>query len=112
MAVADNGDGQKIIKNRYVLSDEIRSGGMSTVVRAYDIKKHRTCAIKRMSDKSDQLRLKESVNREGSALTELAEHPNIVTLLDIDYGEEGTFLVLEWIYQQEHLARGAPEPCP
>jgi serine/threonine protein kinase len=87
----------KILNNRYAISEEVREGGMSTVTRAFDLKNHIVCAIKRMKKKADEMRLKESFNREHAALSELVGHHNIVTLLDGDSDDSGTFFVLEWV---------------
>jgi serine/threonine protein kinase len=86
-----------ILKARYVLSDEIRFGGMATVTRAFDISSNRACAVKVLNDDADWLRYKESFNREYAALTELS-HPNILHCYDADVAEDGRyFMVFEWI---------------
>ena len=59
----------RLIDGRYSLTGELREGGMSTVGKAYDIREQRFCAIKRMKGVQDDLRLKESFNREHAALS-------------------------------------------
>lgn len=90
---------QPIIADRYVLTrDPVREGGMSTVQKVFDREESRLCAIKRMRDpRDDDLRWKESFNREYKALTELSEHPNIVTLHDAGVDDDGHYMVLEWV---------------
>lgn len=71
---------------------------MSTVSQAVDLKTSRFCAIKRMKVGSpDDLRLKDSFNREYAALADLCQHPNIVELLDAGADDRGFYMVLEWV---------------
>ncbi len=66
--------------------------------KAIDREDGRLCAIKRMRDRSDDdLRWKESFNREYKALNELSEHSNIVTLHDAGIDDGGFYLILEWV---------------
>jgi serine/threonine protein kinase len=89
----------RIIDGRYALTNEpIRHGGMSTVSKAVDLQTSRFCAIKRVKGgNQDDLRLKDSFNREYAALNELCQHPNIVELLDAGADEAGFYMVLEWV---------------
>lgn len=87
----------RTIDGRYALSDEVRSGGMSTVTRAFDLQDHTVCAIKRMIKQADQNRMRESFDREYAALSELSAHSNIVSLLDVGSDKDGPYLVLEWM---------------
>jgi serine/threonine protein kinase len=89
----------RIIDGRYALTNEpIRHGGMSTVSKAVDLQTSRFCAIKRVKTGSqDDLRFKDSFNREYAALNELCQHPNIVELLDAGTDEAGFYMVLEWV---------------
>jgi serine/threonine protein kinase len=89
----------RIVEGRYVLTnDPFREGGMSTVAKAFDPISSRFCAIKRMKgDGGDDIRWKESFNREYAALSELSQHQNIVTLLDAGTDDDGFFMVLEWV---------------
>lgn len=71
---------------------------MSTVCKAYDPQSDSFRAIKRMKlAQGEELRWKESFNREYSALTELSEHPNVVALHDAGADDDGFYMVLEWI---------------
>src|SRR5688572_1491035 len=86
-----------ILKDRYVLSDDVRVGGMATVTKAFDVKTNLFRAIKILNQTADSSRTKESFFREYKALTEL-HHPNIVECIDADVSEDGKyFMVLEWM---------------
>jgi len=61
---------------------------MSIVQKAYDLRADRLCAIKRMKGSRDDLRWKESFNREYAALCDLSSHPNIVSLYDADVDDK------------------------
>lgn len=87
----------RIIDARYVLANEAREGGMSTVEKAYDIKTGMHCAIKRMKPAYDEMRGKESFHREHSALSEFVKHENVVELYDVGTDDSGFYMVLEWV---------------
>ena len=71
---------------------------MSTVQKAFDPIEDRFCAIKRMKVGSqDDLRWKESFNREHKALSDLSEHPNIVSLRGVGVDDGLFYLALEWV---------------
>lgn len=92
-------DGTALIDGRYSLTpDATREGGMSTVNKAYDIREARFVAIKRMKlNAADEMRWKESFNREYSALSDLSVHANIVELHDAGRDDLGSYIVLEWV---------------
>ena len=89
----------EIVCGRYVLtSDPAREGGMSIVRKAFDPQEGKFCAIKRMkTGRPDDLRWKESFNREYEALTDVSAHPNIVKLYEAGVDEAGFYMVLEWV---------------
>jgi len=95
----DSRSGPEILLNRYVLINEpARSGGMSTVHKAFDPRESRLCAVKRMKILHDNdRRRKESFQREHAALIDLSEHPHIVALYDAGMDDAGPFMVLEWV---------------
>ena len=98
MTTVDNSKGSpSLVDGRYVLAAEIRHGGMSTVQKSYDPQEERLCAIKRMKGSQDDLRWKESFNREYAALSELSSHPNIVSLYEAGTDNDGFYMVLEWM---------------
>jgi pimeloyl-ACP methyl ester carboxylesterase/tRNA A-37 threonylcarbamoyl transferase component Bud32 len=81
----------------YRLIERVGEGGMGVVYRARDTKLDRDVALKFMvhaprvnSEHADRLR------REARALAAL-NHPNILTIHDIDEADGLPFLVLEWV---------------
>jgi len=93
----ENSKGGRIIDGRYALTEEVRTGGMSVVLKAYDLQEQRPCAIKRTKLAYDEMRGKESFNREHTALSELVSHRNIVSMYDAGVDEDGFYMVLEWV---------------
>jgi pimeloyl-ACP methyl ester carboxylesterase len=82
---------------QFRLLEKVGEGGMGVVYRAHDTKLDREVALKfltqlggSMSTHGDRLR------REARSLAAL-NHPNIVTIHDIDDADGIPFLVLEWI---------------
>jgi serine/threonine protein kinase len=61
----------RLLADKYVLTDQRREGGMATVVRAVEIGTGRSVAIKRMKARSDDRKQKESMRREIEALQSL-----------------------------------------
>jgi serine/threonine protein kinase len=102
----------RIVDGRYVLTnDPFREGGMSTVAKAFDPINSRFCAIKRMKGSGgEDIRWKESFNREYAALSELSQHQNIVALLDAGTDDDGFFMVLEWVSENlvDRISTGGP----
>jgi hypothetical protein len=86
-----------LLNDRFRLEEQIGSGGMSTVYRAFDPTLERWVAIKLMhrdiSSDPDQL---ERFRREARAVARL-NHPHVVTV--IDFGEDGgtPYIVLEFV---------------
>jgi hypothetical protein len=71
---------------------------MSTVQKAFDSQGNCFVAIKRMKHAQlDDLRWKESFNREYAALSDLCSHPNIVNLIEAGSDNVGFYMVLEWL---------------
>lgn len=90
----------RLLNERYALSGEPISGGISDVYQAVDLlNDQRKVAIKLFRNKELKNEiLQESYRREIQALTDL-NHPNIIELLDhgIDTETNGHYLVLEWV---------------
>ena len=84
---------------------------MSFVRKAFDPKGNVFCAIKRMKFADpDDLRWKESFNREHAALTDLSEHSNIVSLFGAGIDCGNFYMALEWVpgNLQEWIATNGP----
>jgi serine/threonine-protein kinase len=86
-----------LLNARFRLEEQIGSGGMSTVYRAYDTTLERWVAIKLMhrdiSDDSDQL---ERFRREARAVARL-NHPHVVTVIDFGEDDGRPYIVLEFV---------------
>ena len=84
-----------LLSDRYRLEEQIGSGGMSTVYRAFDPTLERWVAIKLMhsniSSDPDQL---ERFRREARAVARLS-HPHVVTVIDFGEDEGTPYIVLE-----------------
>lgn len=90
----------RLLNERYALSGEPISGGISDVYQAVDLlNDQRKVAIKLFRNKELKSEiLQESYRRELQALSDLT-HPNIIELFDhgIDIETNRYYLVLEWI---------------
>ena len=86
-----------LLNDRYRLDEQIGSGGMSTVYRAFDPMLERWVAIKLMhrsiSSDPDQL---ERFRREARAVARLS-HPHLVTVIDFGEDAGAPYIVLEFI---------------
>ncbi|GAA4233529.1 hypothetical protein FHR32_002718 [Streptosporangium album] len=78
--------GRMVIDDRFELVEQLGSGGMGTVWRAYDLALHREVALKEVRPsgptEEDPVRarmLRERVLREARALARI-DHPNVVTI--------------------------------
>jgi eukaryotic-like serine/threonine-protein kinase len=101
---------------RFVVLDRIGSGGMGTVLRAYDPKLERRVAVKvlRLGSSAGDPAAATRLQREAMALARLS-HPNVVTIHEVGTSEGQTFLAMEhvagvdlakWMRAHPH---GAPE---
>jgi serine/threonine protein kinase len=86
-----------LLNGRFRLEEQIGSGGMSTVYRAFDETLERWVAIKLMhrelSEDSAQL---ERFRREARAVARLS-HPHIVTVIDAGEDDGHPFIVFEFV---------------
>ena len=103
----------ELFANRYELRDELGSGGMSTVHRAFDTLLERSVALKILHERYalDQDHV-DRFRREARAVAQLS-HPHIVTV--IDRGEEAgrQFIVFELVDGDDLKAlveQGGPLP--
>ena len=79
---------------RYVVLEELGSGGMGVVYAAYDPELHRKIALKLLrSGKSDE---SARLVREGQAMAQLA-HPNVITIYEVGSVGENVFIAMELV---------------
>jgi serine/threonine-protein kinase len=87
----------RLLNGRFRLEEQIGSGGMSTVYRAFDERLERSVAIKLMhrslSGDSTQL---ERFRREARAAARL-QHPHVVTVIDTGDDEGHPYIVFEYV---------------
>ena len=87
----------KRLDGRYEMRELIGVGGMAYVYKAYDAVDDRTVAVKILRD--DFLTKDEFVRRfrnESKAIA-ILNHPNIVKVLDVGFGEKLQYIVMEYI---------------
>ena len=87
----------KRLDGRYEMRELIGVGGMAYVYKAYDAVDDRTVAVKILKD--EFLNSEEFVRRfrnESKALA-ILNHPNIVKVLDVGFGERLQYIVMEYI---------------
>ena len=86
-----------LIGGRFRLEEEVGTGGMSTVYRAFDPTLERQVAIKLMhrdiSNDADQL---ERFRREARAVAQL-NHPHVVTVIDAGEDDGNPYIVFEYV---------------
>jgi eukaryotic-like serine/threonine-protein kinase len=86
-----------LVNGRFRLEEQVGSGGMSTVYRAFDQTLERTVAIKLMhrSLSGDPQQL-ERFRREARAAARLS-HPHVVTVIDAGEDDGHPFIVFEFV---------------
>ena len=86
-----------LLNGRFRLEEQIGSGGMSTVYRAFDEVLERSVAIKVMhaSIAEDGIQL-ERFRREARTAAKM-QHPHVVTVIDAGEDEGHPFIVLEYV---------------
>ncbi|MCX8496414.1 MAG: serine/threonine-protein kinase [Akkermansiaceae bacterium] len=105
------------METRYEIREKIGQGGLGAVFRAYDTRMNREVAIKRIPVTADDPALQaESTHqlvKEAGALASL-QHPNIVTIYDVESDADGPFVVMELISGKtlEELIQEAPLTWP
>ena len=94
-----------LINGRYRLDEQVGSGGMSTVYRAFDETLQRTVAIKLMhrSLSGDPQQL-ERFRREARAAARLS-HPHVVTVIDAGEDDGHPYIVFEFVAGETLKAR-------
>lgn len=93
------------LKDRYEVLEQIGSGGMGAVYRAYHFELQRSVAIKGLNANETVAGVRERFKREALALSKL-EHSNIVKLFGFEEHSGHLFLVMEFVSGvtlQEHV---------
>jgi formylglycine-generating enzyme required for sulfatase activity/predicted Ser/Thr protein kinase len=94
--------------SHYTISAKLGEGGMGVVYRAFDARLQRTVALKVLAPKTaadpDRRR---RLGREARAASAL-NHPNIITIHDIDEQDGIDFLVMEFV-EGRSLAQSIPD---
>ena len=89
--------GVPLLKNRYQLGKVLGRGGMCIVYQAWDTRRERFVAIKRLEPPlNEDPRTRARFDREGRALA-LLDHPNLVALLDRGSTDNDDYLVFEYV---------------
>ncbi|MEM7699169.1 MAG: protein kinase, partial [Verrucomicrobiota bacterium] len=88
---------------RYEIKSRIGRGGMSAIYEAYDRVMERSVAIKRLLP-LEKTKLNDeasgTLQREALALSKF-QHPNVVTIFDVEEDSDGPFAVMELIDGQD-----------
>jgi len=86
-----------LLNGRFRLEEQIGSGGMSTVYRAFDETLERSVAIKLMHGAlSDDPLQHERFRREARSVARLS-HPHVVTVIDAGEDESHPYIVFEYV---------------
>ena len=104
-----------LLNGRFRLEEQIGSGGMSTVYRAFDEVLERDVAIKVMhaSIAEDGVQL-ERFRREARTAAKMS-HPHVVTVIDAGEDDGHPFIVLEYVEGEtlkDRIRRCGPLPVP
>lgn len=87
----------QLLANRYMLTENVRTGAQATVTQAFDSQRGTLVAVKRVKFGPDDARGQAGFHREVELLRKLS-HRNIVEVIDVDRDDEGHwFLVLDWV---------------
>ncbi len=82
-------------QERYLIDEQIGSGGMATVYRATDTVLQRSVALKLLNDQIDPA-LKARFEAEARAVAQL-NHPNVVNVYDVGEFEGSPYIVMEYV---------------
>jgi len=109
-----SGGTARVVAGRYQLLQEIGEGGTAKVFRALDTVLHVERAVKLMSPAfftSEQLQRR--FLAEARTMARL-DHPNIVRVVDFGSGDDGTYIVMEYVSGgnvQQWTTRNGPMPA-
>lgn len=88
---------EKILANRYRLTEQIGMGGMAIVYRAVDLRTGHNVAVKVLRPEFNEDReFISRFQREAEAASKMTHH-NIVNLLDVGMDGENRYLVMEYV---------------
>ena len=88
---------EKILANRYRLTEQIGMGGMAIVYRAVDLRTGHNVAVKVLRPEYNEDReFISRFQREAEAASKMTHH-NIVNLLDVGMDGENRYLVMEYV---------------
>ena len=88
---------EKILANRYRLTEQIGMGGMAIVYRAIDLRTGHNVAVKVLRPEYNEDReFISRFQREAEAASKMTHH-NIVNLLDVGMDGENRYLVMEYV---------------
>ncbi len=99
------------LPSRYVVGRELGRGGMGIVYEAEDTRLGRKVAIKVLQGGPERAGWAHRFAREARAASAL-NHPNIITIYDIDAADEGDFIVMEFVDGVPLSRRLADGPMP
>jgi serine/threonine-protein kinase len=88
---------EKILANRYRLTEQIGMGGMAIVYRAVDLRTGHNVAVKVLRPEfNEDSEFISRFQREAEAASKMTHH-NIVNLLDVGMDGENRYLVMEYV---------------
>lgn len=88
---------EKILANRYRLTEQIGMGGMAIVYRAVDLRTGHNVAVKVLRPEfNEDAEFISRFQREAEAASKMTHH-NIVNLLDVGMDGENRYLVMEYV---------------
>jgi len=99
------------LPSRYVVRRELGRGGMGIVYEADDTRLGRKVAIKVLQGGPDRAGWAHRFAQEARAASAL-NHPNIITIHDIDAADDGDFIVMEFVDGAPLNRRAADGPLP
>lgn len=83
------------VGQRYRIETQLGKGGMGTVWRAVDVHKNKIVAVKFLTQKQHNPRLRERFTREARTMVSI-DHPNVVRIIDFGETDSGfLFIVME-----------------
>ncbi|MFJ8649577.1 protein kinase [Streptomyces sp. NPDC093546] len=110
-----NSNGQKVVAERYVLTERLGSGGMGTVWGAWDHLLQRAVAVKELHvvahGDEHRARMRRALT-EARAIARVA-HPNVIDIYDLVEFEGRLWIVMELVpggSLADHLKAGGPPP--